>query len=83
MRVDTHIHTATGLQIRTIHGVYDRETTASYQLVITCVDHGGRNTTKNVTVNVLDMNDNVPLFSASQYTTRLVGVRWRGSGGEL
>ena len=47
----------------------DRETTPEYELVVKATDRGvpPLSDTAHVTVTVLDVNDNTPLFSQSQY----------------
>ena len=48
----------------TVSGVLDRETVPSYSLVVEASDHGERRLVSrvNVTVDVLDVNDNQPIF---------------------
>lgn len=52
-----------------IHGLLDRETTASYSLLIEAVDGGTPPLRGTMTVNItiLDVNDNQPLFNQSRY----------------
>ena len=45
----------------------DYENTSSYTLVIHARDSDNQNAVFTVHVNVLDMNDNTPTFSESQY----------------
>ena len=48
----------------------DRETQASYELIILAQDNGTpvRQGTSTVTITVLDANDNSPSFSPAEYT---------------
>ncbi|XP_069055572.1 protocadherin gamma-C4-like [Pleurodeles waltl] len=52
----------------------DREQRAVHHLVLTAEDGGfaRRSSTLNITVNVLDFNDNHPVFDKPSYTARLV-----------
>ena len=45
--------------------MFDRETRSVYTLTVRATDEGGLSTEANITVNVLDANDNVPRFSKS------------------
>ncbi|XP_058654254.1 protocadherin gamma-C3-like [Onychostoma macrolepis] len=51
----------------------DREINDEYNLVLTAVDGGNpqRSGTLNITINVLDINDNRPVFSQDMYSTTL------------
>jgi hypothetical protein len=58
-----------------IHSIYvakqlDREIRDHYQLTVVATDHGveRRSSAVNVTVNILDNNDNKPLFVNTTYT---------------
>eukprot|EP00795_Rhopilema_esculentum_P002535 gene2535-730_t len=44
----------------------DREEQAVYNLIIEARDGSGKNSTSSVTVEVLDVNDNIPQFSSSR-----------------
>uniref|UniRef100_A0A3Q1H4V1 Uncharacterized protein n=1 Tax=Anabas testudineus TaxID=64144 RepID=A0A3Q1H4V1_ANATE len=45
----------------------DRETTASYKLIAQATDGGGLFCRSDISLKVLDVNDNAPLFSSSHY----------------
>ena len=45
----------------------DREKTASYKLIAQATDGGGLFCRSEISVKLLDINDNAPLFSSSQY----------------
>ncbi|XP_036433445.1 protocadherin alpha-2-like [Colossoma macropomum] len=51
----------------------DREQTADYQLLVTAIDGGNspKTGTLNITVKVLDINDNRPVFSQNTYSATL------------
>ncbi|XP_049331033.1 protocadherin alpha-8-like [Astyanax mexicanus] len=51
----------------------DRESRAEHRLLVTAVDGGSppRSGTLNVTITVLDINDNRPVFSQDQYSVTL------------
>ncbi|XP_066518474.1 protocadherin-23 [Hoplias malabaricus] len=51
----------------------DRETTETYSLVVTVMDRGvpPLNSSTSVLVTVLDINDNEPVFSSSEYHTQI------------
>uniref|UniRef100_A0A3Q4AGW3 Cadherin domain-containing protein n=1 Tax=Mola mola TaxID=94237 RepID=A0A3Q4AGW3_MOLML len=51
----------------------DRETKKSHHLLLTAVDGGkpGKSGTAEITVDVLDVNDNVPVFNGATYTVLL------------
>lgn len=52
-----------------LSSLLDTETTASYRLVLLASDHGkpSLNSTATVLITVLDVNDNPPEFSSSEY----------------
>ena len=52
----------------------DHETTARYSIPVTCVDGGEprRETVKHISVNVTDVNDNEPVFTAASYTASVL-----------
>ena len=58
----------------------DRETKASYKLIVTAVDHGTPPLTSfvDVTVVVNDVNDNPPTFAKSQYNCSVTENLMRG-----
>ncbi|XP_016085598.1 cadherin-23 [Sinocyclocheilus grahami] len=68
--------------VRTVVGL-DRETQASYRLVIEAIDNGpagGRRTgTATVYVEVLDVNDNRPIFLQNSYETSVLENIPRGT----
>ncbi|XP_016131949.1 protocadherin beta-18-like [Sinocyclocheilus grahami] len=51
----------------------DREITTTYKLILTAVDGGNppRSGTLNITITVLDINDNRPVFSRESYSVTL------------
>uniref|UniRef100_A0A8C2EV69 Cadherin domain-containing protein n=1 Tax=Cyprinus carpio TaxID=7962 RepID=A0A8C2EV69_CYPCA len=51
----------------------DREITTTYKLLLTAVDGGNppRSGTLNITINILDINDNRPVFSRETYSVTL------------
>uniref|UniRef100_A0A8C2EP25 Cadherin domain-containing protein n=1 Tax=Cyprinus carpio TaxID=7962 RepID=A0A8C2EP25_CYPCA len=51
----------------------DREITTTYKLILTAVDGGNppRSGTLNITINILDINDNRPVFSRETYSVTL------------
>uniref|UniRef100_A0A8C7Q091 Protocadherin 2 alpha c n=1 Tax=Oncorhynchus mykiss TaxID=8022 RepID=A0A8C7Q091_ONCMY len=51
----------------------DRETTGSYKLLLTAIDGGKppRSGTIEIIVDVLDVNDNMPVFTKESYTAKL------------
>ncbi|KAG1931272.1 protocadherin alpha-3-like [Pimephales promelas] len=51
----------------------DREINDEYNLVLTAIDGGNpqKSGTLNITINVLDLNDNRPFFSQEMYSTTL------------
>ncbi|XP_067899228.1 protocadherin-10-like [Heterodontus francisci] len=53
-----------------IKDLLDRETTAKYEITITCKDHGTPPlfTNKTIVVHLTDINDNAPSFLQSSYT---------------
>lgn len=55
---------------------FDRETRSAYTLTVRATDEGGLSTEANVTVNVLDANDNAPLFSESSIQVRALKFRF-------
>lgn len=57
----------------------DRETTPFYNLEIAAVDNGNLNSTVEITVRVLDINDNWPEFDSktvTEYSIEENQVRW-------
>uniref|UniRef100_A0A8W8M8J5 Cadherin domain-containing protein n=1 Tax=Magallana gigas TaxID=29159 RepID=A0A8W8M8J5_MAGGI len=56
-----------------VNGTLDREIAQFYHLQITASDNGSprQSSTANVTVHVLDVNDNSPKFEQSQYTANV------------
>lgn len=58
----------------------DRETKASYKLIVTAVDHGTPPLTSSVDVTVVvnDVNDNPPTFAKSQYNCSVTENLMRG-----
>ncbi|XP_045572916.1 protocadherin gamma-C5 isoform X4 [Salmo salar] len=64
------------------NGPLDRETFPNYDVVINAVDSGSPplSTKKTVTVKILDVNDNPPVFSQTSYT---VYVKENGIPGSL
>ncbi|XP_071191375.1 protocadherin gamma-C5-like isoform X4 [Salvelinus alpinus] len=64
------------------NGTLDRETFPEYDVVITAVDSGypPLSTKKTVTVEILDVNDNPPVFSQPSYT---VYVKENGTPGSI
>lgn len=46
----------------------DYEKQNSYSLTLVAVDGGGRETNANLYINVLDVNDNAPMFESLEYT---------------
>lgn len=58
----------------------DYENTSSYTLVIHASDSDNQNAVFTVHVNVLDMNDNTPTFSESQYDVNVGEDTAIGSG---
>ncbi|XP_038843826.1 protocadherin gamma-C5-like [Salvelinus namaycush] len=64
------------------NGPLDRETFPEYDVVITAVDSGypPLSTKKTVTVEILDVNDNPPVFSQPSYT---VYVKENGTPGSI
>ncbi|MBN3318494.1 PCD10 protein, partial [Atractosteus spatula] len=59
----------------------DREQQKTHQVILTAVDGGmpERSGTAQITVNVLDANDNVPVFDKSSYRVSLVENAARGT----
>lgn len=49
----------------------DREITASYKLIAQATDGGGLFCRSDISLKVLDVNDNAPLFSSSHYLASL------------
>lgn len=45
----------------------DYEQQMSYSLTLEAKDGGNRTTTANILVNVIDVNDNTPIFEHSEY----------------
>lgn len=45
----------------------DYEQQTSYSLTLEAKDGGNRTTTANILVNVIDVNDNAPIFEQSEY----------------
>ncbi|XP_029587720.1 protocadherin alpha-7 isoform X7 [Salmo trutta] len=56
-----------------LHKPLDREAVRSHKLLLTAVDGGKppRSGTLEISVDVLDVNDNTPLFTKDEYTVRL------------
>ncbi|XP_041840144.1 protocadherin Fat 4 [Melanotaenia boesemani] len=57
-----------------VAGTLDRETTASYSLLVVAEDQGrpARSATATLTVQVADINDNVPKFSEAAYQVEVL-----------
>ncbi|KAM4620340.1 protocadherin Fat 3 [Polymixia lowei] len=51
--------------------VMDREKTASYKLIAQATDGGGLFCRSEISLRLLDVNDNPPVFSSAQYVTRV------------
>ncbi|KAM3868566.1 protocadherin Fat 3 [Diretmus argenteus] len=64
---DFYMDANTG-ELRTAN-VMDREKTASYKLIAQATDGGGLFCRSEISLRLLDVNDNAPSFSATQYTT--------------
>ncbi|XP_075996428.1 protocadherin Fat 3-like, partial [Genypterus blacodes] len=64
-----HMDANTG-ELRTAT-VMDRESTASYKLVAQATDGGGLFCRSDVSLQVLDVNDNAPAFSSTPHTARV------------
>ncbi|CAG5117266.1 unnamed protein product [Candidula unifasciata] len=60
---------------------FDRERVAQYTFHVVAVDHGqpSLSGTTTVTVNILDLNDNDPIFSLQEYNFRLYENKKPGS----
>ncbi|XP_054840717.1 protocadherin gamma-A5-like isoform X4 [Eublepharis macularius] len=58
----------------------DREQTAAYNITVTATDHGSPplSTTTDISLKVLDANDNPPFFLQSVYTSSIVENNPRG-----
>uniref|UniRef100_A0A3Q2CU41 Protocadherin 2 alpha a 15 n=1 Tax=Cyprinodon variegatus TaxID=28743 RepID=A0A3Q2CU41_CYPVA len=56
-----------------LHKPLDREATRSHRLLLTAVDGGkpARSGTMGIVINVLDVNDNMPVFARESYTAEL------------
>lgn len=63
----------TGEFILVTSEVFDREAKASYVVAVGCLDQGypSNIASANLTVRVLDVNDNVPVFEKSLYTASI------------
>ncbi|XP_013386073.1 uncharacterized protein LOC106155684 isoform X2 [Lingula anatina] len=55
-------------------GTLDREDTATYNIAVQATDDGSppRRTSVDITINVLDINDNAPTFSHNSYNVTVV-----------
>ncbi|XP_052010948.1 protocadherin beta-15-like [Xyrauchen texanus] len=64
-----------------LHSPLDREQQKTHEMVLTAVDGGSplRSGTAQITVTVLDANDNVPVFDRSVYRVSLVENAPRGT----
>ncbi|XP_050342547.1 cadherin-23 [Nymphalis io] len=51
-----------------VANILDYETQKSYSLTLFAKDGGGKGTTTSIFVDVLDANDNAPVFEASEYS---------------
>lgn len=60
------IHNATGLI--TVAAKLDREITEEYILAVKATDTGGKSVTHNATIQVIDVNDNAPIFAQGNYS---------------
>ena len=60
------IHNASGLI--TVAAKLDRETTEKYILAVRATDTGGKSVTHNATIQVIDVNDNAPIFVQASYS---------------
>lgn len=60
------IHNASGLI--TVAAKLDRETTEKYILAVKATDPGGKSVTHNATIQVIDVNDNAPVFAKANYS---------------
>ncbi|XP_028316136.1 protocadherin alpha-3-like [Gouania willdenowi] len=61
------------IPILVVQKALDRETEASYTLTLTALDGGKppKSSNMNINVNVLDVNDNAPVFSKDSYSVTL------------
>ena len=60
-------------------GYYDRETRSRYQVGVTATDGGYRQDFCILTINLLDQNDNYPVFDLSEYSTNVADAPIIGS----
>lgn len=60
------IHNASGLI--TVAAKLDRETTEEYIVAVKATDTGGKSVTHNATIQVIDVNDNAPIFVQASYS---------------
>ena len=54
-----------------LKGKVDRESRDAYSLMAVAVDKGGLSASTLISINILDVNDNAPLFSPSSYKVHL------------
>lgn len=51
-----------------VNKIIDYEEQKSFSLSIVAVDGGGKESNANLYINVIDMNDNTPIFESNEYT---------------
>ncbi len=69
-----NITTVSGIGVVCVAGILDRESEPVHVLELSVFDNGSPqlNTTTTLTVNILDFNDNTPIFEQSAYSFNLV-----------
>lgn len=78
------LHLYRHVYFSTMQASFDRETTPSFRITVTCSDHGRPEMTsrRDIDVEIDDVNDNAPTFGKSRYVFRVTeNTEVNGGGG--